>query len=504
MNVFDEWFISRNLKVLDYQRDIVTNLIPNQFNNNPLPAVLAACPGAGKTIISIAISERYLVDNPNAKILVLTHGTTVLRSQYHNEIIKLAPNFTYSLIESKKDTIKNTSQVWIALPQSLKTATLPHFDLIIVDEAHHFYDAPMVQNILTKTSPKHQLLLTGTPSPFILKDYPIVSVTVEELLNQDMVSDLVIELATSTYDFTYRDYNSDLELKNNVLMGQEETNTSLDELLKKMVIRLKSVFKNEPLKFSAATLLGSGKWTTILQKLNKTLIACKSQAQAKQVEKYFLDKAINVALSISDTDVNSDEIERFKTDSDCLVLIVVGRGILGFNLPELENVIDMTTSQNIDRIFQLMCRVIRKHPDGRKKFFFRIVPHTMANYYEHIMTCVVCLTNRYYYEKFNGKNFLDMEIPVPTNNDVTNNRTNSPSEEPALLRSNSLTPSNMPSVGFIGQPAIRLFNDIIHKDHGILNSYAYVTMREIRDRLVLDREERLSKESVWASVFETV
>ena len=38
-----------------------------------------------------------------------------------------------------------------------------------------------------------------------------------------------------------------------------------------------------------------------------------------------------------------------------------------FNFPEMETVIDMTASQNIDRIFQLMCRVIRKHPKGNKK-----------------------------------------------------------------------------------------------------------------------------------------
>ena len=40
-------------------------------------------------------------------------------------------------------------------------------------------------------------------------------------------------------------------------------------------------------------------------------------------------------------------------------IIVVGRGILGFNFEQLVNVVDMTGSQNIDRIFQLMARVVR-------------------------------------------------------------------------------------------------------------------------------------------------
>ena len=97
------------------------------------------------------------------------------------------------------------------------------------------------------------------------------------------------------------------------------------------------------------------------------MIVCRRRHQAKQVQDYLTNKNITAALSISKTDDLSEEIENFKEDINCKVLIVVGRGILGFNYPELVNVIDMTCSQNINRIFQLMARVLQLYGNGPGK-----------------------------------------------------------------------------------------------------------------------------------------
>jgi len=206
------------------------------------------------------------------------------------------------------------------------------------------------------------------------------------------------------------------------------------------------------------------------------MIACKSQLQAKQVQEYLEKKNINVALSISDEDKDSSQIERFKTDPKCLVLVVVNRGILGFNLPELENVIDMTCSQNPDVIFQLLGRVLRKHPDGHQKLFFKVVPHTMAEWFDHLMTLVMCLTDAEYYTKYNGKNFLDMEIPV-----VREKRLKSFRE----LNKNKTKrkPVEFKKVDFEGVPAIRFFNDLLHQNRSILNGYEWTTMNLVKQRI---------------------
>lgn len=481
-----EWFNSRNLLELEYQTDIIDNKIPYSLNNNKFPTVLAACPSAGKTIMSICFIEKYLIENEGARVLVLTHGTTVLRSQYAEEVEKMRPGFTWKNVESGYE-LNLAYQVNITIPQTIIREEIPKFDLIIVDEAHHYYFANMIKKILAESKPKHQILLTGTPSVFIGFGYSIIPIAVNKLLDLDMVSDLNVELASSTYNFNSKDYNSDFELKNNVIIRNEATVSTLDLLLDKVLSRLKSIFRDDPVKYAA--LNNSVGWAIALKSLQKTMVACNSQEQAKQVYDYFSLKGIDCALSITDTDSTSYEINRFKKEKDCLILIVVNRGVLGFNFPEMENVIDMTASQNIDRIFQLMCRVIRKHPNGKKKLFFKIAPYYLAEYFEFLMSFVLCLTDEEYYLKFNGKNLMDLEVPVIKEkriNDIPN-----PSKYISGLNSNYTEDPKIKReikvIDYVGLPSIRLFKDILHKNHDILTSYAYVRIGEIRNILIREK-----------------
>lgn len=486
---FNNWFISRNLRLdLEYQKGILLKKLPQAFaDNKNIPVVLGACPSAGKTIMSIFFVEQFLRDNPKSSVLILTHGTDILRTQYEEEIIKMHPDFSFTRLhkENSKSIFSKNSQVYITLPQTISNfSKLPNFDLIVVDEAHHFYFAEdgMVKKILQKVNPSFQLLLTGTPSPFVKRKFPIISVSVNELLDIDMVSDVIIEIASSTYKFNNQNYNRDFELKTGTKFKEEETNSTLDLLLNEVSNRLRSVFRNNPVMYSSLKNSLINKvitWDASLRTLNKTMIACKTQEQARQVYKYFKSKNINIALSTSDDDKDTLEIKRFKEEKNCLVLIVVARGVLGFNLPELENVIDMTGSQNIDRVFQLLCRVLRKHPQNRKKMFFKIAPNYLEQYFEHVMTGVVCLTDNKYYLSYNGKNFLDMEIPVLFKREYPQN--NSPKDS----NSKNKIKREIKSIDYIGLPSIKLFKDILHTNSGILNSYAYASMREIRNLFFL-------------------
>ena len=212
-----DWFQRRGLQVLDYQIDILENKLPNSLAENKKPTVLAACPSAGKTLISIAFLEAYLKANPGHRVLVLTHGTTVLRSQYHGVLKENKPDFSFTDVTSGKEIKTTDAQVVITLPQTLhRVRNLPHFDLLVVDEAHQFYFAPMVKSIIKRARPLHQLLLTGTPSPFIYRNYPIIPITVSSLLEYEMVEDLFVELASSTYNFKNEDYNQHFDLKDEV------------------------------------------------------------------------------------------------------------------------------------------------------------------------------------------------------------------------------------------------------------------------------------------------
>jgi superfamily II DNA or RNA helicase len=469
-----------------YQSNLLIQI--EQFiQASSLPVVLAASCGAGKTFMSIYFAEKYLKVHPEAKILVLTHGQTILRSQYHENLKVQDPAFSYKEITKGKDLAKyyNKKQVFITLPQTLKGVPIPKFDLVIVDEAHQFYFATfkgkegLVPKIIKQAVPQHQLLLTGTPSPFIARNTPtktefnILTLPMSELLKEGAITDVLVELASTTYPISGEDYNQEGNLKESFKFENMDTTTTLDTLLEKIHKRLKSVVKSNPAIYSALPIFID--WVSTLKSLEKTMFACHSQEQARQVAKYFTDKGINVALSTSDDDIDAEQVNRFIGEKDCSILVVVGRGVLGFNYEELVNVVDMTGSQNIDRIFQLMARVVRKHPKGFKKLFFKIVPKTMASYFEHLMTGVLCLTCEEWYTKYNGHNFLQLSLPVKKLVKLSDVRE----------RGDRKGPKQKPKpVEYVGLPVIQLFIDIMHKDNAYFNSYEWTTLGKVREKLL--------------------
>ena len=471
---FTNWFEQRSLKQLGYQSEKMNEVIQS-IATQELPTVFAACPSAGKTLMSICMIDTILKNNPEFRVLVLAHGTNVLRSQYAEEVASANPDFTYCEVTSKQDMDGCDAQVVVAIPQSIRTIkNMPKFDLIVVDEAHQFYFAEMVQTIIRKTKAKYQLMLTGTPSIFILNEFPLITVTVNEILDYDMVEDLTVVVASSNYRTRREDFNQNGDIREDFFTNQEQqTNNTLDDFLGVLESKLKSVLKEfTALEAGVSTLTG---WNLALKKLDKTMIVARSQEQARQIRNYFWKKKVDVALSTSDTDSTSSEIQRFKDDKDCRILIVVGRGILGFSFPRMINVVDMSGTQNIDRIFQLMCRVIRKHPEGRKKFFFKIAPKDLEHNYEYIMTATMCLCDETYYTKYNGENFLDLEIPVVRTPRAP--REPGDEDEPRERQGRDIRP-----VEFLGLPeGIRFFKDLLHMDHSsAMVNHSFAKIKEVK------------------------
>lgn len=473
----NNWFLSRGHKVLQYQDDAITKVQDSLRDNEK--TILAACPSAGKTLMTIYIIEEYLCQYPNNKVIVLAHGTTVLRSQFHDVIDENKPDFTYDLIENSDAYYNSDASVIVSLPQTLRNCKLNKTDLLVVDEAHHFYlsaNGKMIKDIIKHSKVTKQLLLTGTPSKFILEnlrlgrnEYKIIPVTLNTIFDAGMVSEAYVEVASSTYKFTLDDYNQNDELKTSVHIKSSDTNHTLDDLLDKIVTRLRSFRGN-----TYANLTPD--WKILLKELKKTMIACRSISQAEQVKKYLIGKGIDCALSTSENDVDSLQIKRFKEEDECLILIVVYRGILGFNMPNLVNVVDMTTSHNVDRIYQLFSRVIRidRNNPEQKKLFFKLAPNMLSDYYKHIMTAVLMLSDDEFFTKFNGKNFNDMVIPVKKINKISS--TDSGEGESAT---NKKVKKYQP-IDMEGLPVFEFFKNILHKKDELLTTYAMTTIRDVR------------------------
>lgn len=484
---FKRWYLDRGLRLVDYQQEILSNKI--NFEGEPI--VLAVAPGGGKTLMSIAAIDKYCIDNPSHKVLVLTHGQTVLRSQYAHNIDKVKPSFSWAMVLSDvnpkcelpqlkaEDIIITKKQVIISLPQSIVKTDLPHFDLIVVDEAHQFYFAKMVQSIIKRSRPYNQLLLTGTPSSFIARKYKnIICISLEILFRNKMISDPIIEIAGSSYDFKLSDYSQEYELKDSIDMKEEDTNSTLNLVLNEICKRLKT----------------ESNWISALKIMSKTMLVCRNQKQAKDVQEFFFRNKINVALSISDCQLNSEEIERFKKEKDCYVLIVVRRGILGFDFPSLVNVIDISCSQNVDRILQLLCRVVRISPNNEQKLFYKVCPTDLVEHFKYIMTAVLCLSKQEYFVKFDGKNFIDLSIPAIVRSTLSSNSCSLENKN----RKRKNKGSSFKPIEFLGLPAFNFFSQCIDDiKNNVLNTYAYTTLREVSMTNTylkgLSKEERFEK-----------
>jgi len=489
-----KWFISRGLIEYDYQIELMTKAYKIIESNDIV--ILAAAPSAGKTYMSIALIDYYLMKYPNSRVLVLAHGTTVLRTQYFDSIKKIKPNFTYSMVEKGRELNKATTQVVITLPQSItRLKTLPKFELLTVDEAHEFYfaikqkvingvriDQPgMVQDIIKKIKPNSQLLLTGTPSKFILNGFKnILPVTIQRLLTEGQITDPIIELAKSSHNFKH---NTDFNAKGE-LYGIKKffyTESDLDDVFEQIYKRLIMVGGKSP-KYLHNDIIVASKVSQLitLKKLDKTMIVCKSQKQAKQAKEYFINKGIKVNLSISDTDVDSTQIEEFINQDDSLILIVVGRGILGFNYIKLVNVIDMTFSINIDKIFQLLSRIIRKY-DKKTKLFIKVVPEKDVEYYNAILHCVMALSSEEWFLKYNGKNFLDIPIPSNIKIGVKPNSTNYNRKKKKKLYKKLYDEYKSPD--YLGVPVFKWFNFVSNKKGSVYDTFSWTKFSIVKNSL---------------------
>jgi len=394
--------------VLRPRQGIVQAEILNHFEDGAPAVILAGCPGFGKTVSSISIVRKVLTRYPEARVLVLTHGTEVLRTNYADGLKEYAEDlpFTWAVYLPKGHAEHipfeelADKQVIVGLPQSLsKVEDLGHFDFVVTDEAHEFYRAPMVKSLIKRVSPRWQLLLTGTPGCLTNLGFPVIPITLLDNFEDGEAANPLIEIATSSYELTLDDYNDDAELPRSHKWASDQTRASLDDLMVSLCKRLQyqrmmpsgwNRLHEAGYKLAQKTLPD---WKWLLRQLRKTMIACQSIKQADQVYAYFKKLGANVLVSHNENDTDSEAMATFRTDDSVQLLVVVRRGTLGYNFPDLAHVIDMTGSLNPERIYQLMTRVVRRSDRNPNKLFVKLAPSGpgMQDYTFAIMSLVMRL-----------------------------------------------------------------------------------------------------------------
>lgn len=348
------------MKRIDYTYQIkaANQVLADALSNRYKASVLAVAPGGGKTTVSHHIINNHVAQYPNARILVLTEGQRTLKNQYISELESpnVSINFTFGGFNSD-------AQVRIGIPQSIDQLDWTEIDLLIVDEAHNFYLEPMVQNIVANLNPKHKVLMTGSPTKYnalndTRKKYAIYYISAEELQSMGVYSAVDVDIARA------------------------KTKDPVDAY-KAVVIK--------------ATANGDS--------LDKIMIACSTIKDATKLSIYLINSGRKVSLSTSKNDPDDVQIAEFKQNKTD-TLIVVGKGVLGFNDSYITTLIDMRSSSNLDASFQLFARVLRRHPHGIKKAYYRVSLDNSKSYNKQVLIGhkMLALMERGIYTRYSGKN----------------------------------------------------------------------------------------------------
>jgi len=399
------------------------------------------------------------------------------------EIEKFKPTFTYSIVTNKAELQKAISdkvQVIVALPQTLNKnySLLPKLDMFILDEAHQWYFKSTIKSIVKHTKPKKQLLLTGSPSKFVADgNFTFKFVPVMELYDLGHVSNAKVEVVSSSYNFKQADWLSSYgNLKSTKTNSPKKAKEALEMVCDEMLTKLRSKTNGKYLR----NWKGANKISKLFNQLDKTIIYTHSKKQANAFYKLLNDKMNGqVLLSHSESDSKSELFAQFQNDTNIKILVAVDRGRLGFNMPELFNIVDFTMTQSLDMLLQMYGRLLRKSNNNpeKAKIYFKVATKNTADYFVDLMTAMLCLTNMEWYSKYNGKNMGGIHIPKVLMSNKKRIKAHNPSQ-------NAKSTGTKPYVSLVelGIPTdLNLFKQsALHSSDGLFDSIAWTTLDEVR------------------------
>lgn len=324
---------------------------------------LAWYTGAGKTDVFISYIKFLLRENPKTKIGISSYLTTEIKDQIYGRLVanglgekthKIEPGIPK--LWTKNITAFNPQGIYRSLPENFK------FDFLILDEAHAgiSHDKTMINKIKNKILKDNGqiLLVSATPWDALQrKEFQGIRVLKRPLsdgIKDGRISDFRIFKEQAEIEFSPDDF------------------TRVGDLNKNAAKRRIAVLK-------AACI---GKVKNIIAKHDlgeKTIVICppgNSGEIALELAKEFgglafLQSHIGAGSSheqvFSSTEGN---LEKFKTDSKVKFLFVIYKCQVGFDMPELASVIDLSMTRNIKVLVQRLGRVARLSKGRQKKYFY--------------------------------------------------------------------------------------------------------------------------------------
>lgn len=366
------------MKLRKYQTTILEGIGKSLKKNKK--TVLAATTGSGKTEIII----KFIKEHSDKRFLILTHGQRTIKQNFASRLQLRKVKHT-SIVSSADLPGSNKDNVVVALPQNIHkyVSKLNKFDYLVVDEAHQFYgeEKRMYGKILEWHKGK-QILITATHYNL---DGEKVYFSKEQALQAKMLMDTDVDLIGVKENLDDDSFTAAGELR--------ETEDLTEHSYKKVL--------------------------SVVDGSVNTLVITHNTNFASKMARKLRAKGIDAEVSDCYTDVDSDELTAFKAGRR-KVLVVVMRGNIGFDYPNLQHIVDVSYTKNLSRIEQLMGRLSRKSTDKtiKTKTYTKIIPDNMFPQYLIYITGVLSLGVDEIYRTWEGRQ-ADLAIKLPSDGLLT-------------------------------------------------------------------------------------
>lgn len=372
------------MKLSSWQKEAIRDL-HGLFKVNRA-VCLAWYTGAGKTNIISQFCKETLEKNSSVKIGIWSYLTTEIRDQVSERLTEFGLKDEHSVISrASKDVSK---PILVFNPQSVSRTKLKvKLDLFIIDEGHAGVNerCKMIQFIKTNYCTKKTKILIVSATPWdtlAMKEYkgiPVLKRSLEQGLNDGFIADVRVFPEEANVEFSVKDFNRSGDIAQGALTGKLPIVKSACEAKMEYLIRK---YKHK-LGRKVLVICPPGNFGEIARHLASKFNGLAFLQDSKSFST--LTRAAGLGLSVADTHLN---LAKFKSD-DTRFLFVIQKCGVGFDMKDLDSVIDLTMTRNILTLVQRIGRVARKDGEKKKSYFYVYDKSLLKDRLEWLLTTVV-------------------------------------------------------------------------------------------------------------------
>jgi len=356
------------LKLWDHQTECVKEMQEELQAHKGL--FLSWYTGAGKTNIIGQYCKEYLQKNPTHKIGISCYLTTEIRDQMFERLEEFGLGeesqilFAQTQIEISKNIYTFNPQAVFNKEKNIK------FDLLIIDECHAGMQitSKMLNAIMINWMKRGCKIILASATPWDIiaqkrfSKFPVLKRSLEQGLSDGQVSDVRFHVERLNIEFEETDFSRVGDLKMKSIEARLSQIKSISHgKVENIIRRYDKELGNKILVICppgnqgeiARDLATNFKGLAFLQR-HHWASATKSKKQTV--------KGINL-----DTGMN---LKRFKEEKGQRFLFVLKKCQVGFDMPELTSIIDLTMTRNIKILAQRHGRLARKYAKKTKRYFY--------------------------------------------------------------------------------------------------------------------------------------